>query len=245
MNWRHVVFLLLAALSLRADPALDSARQAQQMLGSSVWSQVLRITNESPDERYPAAVHALVFETADILWLYVAGEGTQSLSQHIGRVEKDKRELDRLLRAIAPGFVHHEIVPADAHVPVSSGSLLNGCFIESLVALRDRIALGEFVAAARLFTYYANVRGKMAGHTVLVYETPGQTFVLDPAVERTPRVVPAKVTQEKDAFVRWLRPDLRIVQTRELAVRAVRSDQLYANENRATERHGHRQTGKL
>lgn len=229
--------LLLVALPLRADPAIEAVQQAQRLLGPSVWSQAIRITNASPDARYGGTVHALVFETAEILWLYVAGEGTQSLSLHVGRTEEEKRDLAPLLRAIAPGFVRHEMLPPDPESGSNGAPLPNGCFIDAIVALRDRVAFGELIAEARLFTYYANVSGKTAGHTVLLYETPGRLFVIDPSVDRAPRIVPPRLRDQGARLARWLRPDLHIVQTRSLSLEVDRTDGLYADKRSAMEAH--------
>lgn len=66
----------LAMAAARAGSSLDYALEAQARLGSEVWSQVIRIENKMPNDRFSKVVHALVFELADVLWFYNEARGT-------------------------------------------------------------------------------------------------------------------------------------------------------------------------
>jgi hypothetical protein len=148
---------------------------------------VIRIENEARVSRYPSSLHALVFEVAGILWIFIDGEGTQSLSQYAGRLTADKADLGPLLRAIHPGFARWSVVPDDRPSPkVHPRELRNGCFIESLAELRARRERGEVVMNARLLSYYYFSSAGRAGHTVLVFATDRGLEVVDP---RAPRPV--------------------------------------------------------
>lgn len=73
--------MVLAVVVLRADsPA--SALAARAQLGEGIWSRTVRIENRSDDGRYPARLHALVFEFDGRLWFYTDMDGTQSFSLH-------------------------------------------------------------------------------------------------------------------------------------------------------------------
>jgi hypothetical protein len=178
--------LLLATAALRGDDSLAHAQTAQERLGASAWSRVLRIENAAPSERYARVVHALVFEFEGLLWFYAASEGTQSLSLHRGRLSEEKADLGPLLREIHAGFRRwREIVdePA-AHAPAARaaaaprGALPNGCFIESVAAART---LGGAVERPQLLTYYVPTAAGMRGHTVLTFGAGDRVGVIDSA----------------------------------------------------------------
>lgn len=183
-----LLFALLAA-TLPAQPSLDYARWAQARLGPDIWSRVITVENDARRSPYPKVVHALVFELAGILWFYTATDGTQSFSLHRDNLAAEKADFGPLLRDIEPGFARWtETAPAPAGgAPVDDGSpLRNGCFIESVVALRERVARGEGAAEPRLLSYYANTSAGRLGHTVLSYRVGGRVEILDPAQrERT------------------------------------------------------------
>ncbi|MCX6952754.1 MAG: hypothetical protein NTV51_11400 [Verrucomicrobia bacterium] len=116
-------FLALAALFLSVtlfaaagDKSLEQARRAQALLGPEVWSQVIRVENDTRTER-----------------------------------------------------------------SVAGGELRNGCFIESVVALRDRLLRGGEALRPQLLSYYINTRNGQQGHTVLAYEAAGRVEVIDSA----------------------------------------------------------------
>jgi hypothetical protein len=162
-----------------ADQSLARAYQAQALLGPEVWSRVIRVENEAPSKRYPAIFHALVFELADILWFYTASEGTQSFSTHRGRITQEKEEFDPLLRAVDPGLVRWTAVTNVAELVPSSSALPNGCFIESVLALRARLLRGGEAVRPQLLSYYVETQAGLHGHTVLAYETGGRVEVVD------------------------------------------------------------------
>ena len=177
------LFLWLAAACAGGDDSLVYARRAQALLGSGVWSQVLRIENHSGVSPYPRTVHALVFELAGILWFYTDLDGTQSFSLHRGRLAEEKANFEPLLRDIDPGFQRWTEVAADLKATQAhavGAELRNGCFIESYVALRRLVARGEAVTAPRLLSYYPKHSRHGVGHTVLAYANAGQVVVIDP-----------------------------------------------------------------
>jgi hypothetical protein len=183
-----VGWFVSAVFAHGADLSLASARQAQAKLGPEIWSQVIRIENQARLSRYPSSLHALVFEVAGILWIYTEGEGTQSFSLHLGRLAEEKADFGPLLRDLDPGFARWSVVPEDAPAPVARrGALRNGCFIESLAALRTRRERGELVPHARLLSYYFLPGSGHRGHTVLAYDTDQGVEIVDPLAATTER----------------------------------------------------------
>lgn len=208
------------AFARGADLSFADARQAQAKLGPEIWSEVIRIENGARLSRYPSSLHALVFEVAGILWIYTDGEGTQSLSRYVGRVAEEKADLGPLLRAIEPGFARWTVVPDSVPAPAPRrGDLRNGCFIESLAALRERRERGEVIANARLLSYYFYPDVGRPGHTVLAYGTGHGVEVVDPLAAIRAREFPpvladdplslAQALAGRDvARARWLPLDL-------------------------------------
>jgi hypothetical protein len=182
---RLLILLLLAATLGRAASSLEHARHAQALLGSDVWSQVIRIENESRGDRYPRTVHALVFELAGILWFYTDADGTQSFSLRQDRLAEEKADFAPLLRDIEPGFVRWSVVAGPAlKTPARGADLPHGCFIKSVAQLRARLATNAPARNARLLSYYIETRRGTRGHTVLAYETGDAVEVFDPAQPR-------------------------------------------------------------
>lgn len=175
-----LIFALLYA-ALRADGTLAAARHAQALLGPDTWSRLIAIENTSAESRYPRALHALVFELAGILWVYTAIDGTQSFSLHVGRLEEEKADFGPLLREIDPGFRRWREVSGKPLAAKRDVALPNGCFVESIVALRERLASGERVRNPRLLSYFVPTPNGAVGHTVLVYEGAKRIAVLDSA----------------------------------------------------------------
>lgn len=182
---RTPILFLILTLGLFASPDLDHVRQARELLGSDTWSRVLRIDNRQRHAVYPKITYALVFEFNRILWLYTPYDGTQSLSLHRGRLDREKSDLAPLLAAIAPGFTGHEVVDgpadvssADAMSLAAGKKLPNGCFVESIAALRQRLGR-EWVKQAALLCYYFGPNGSV-GHTVLTYQDEDGLWVWDP-----------------------------------------------------------------
>lgn len=174
-----VVCLAFAPLA-RAD--LDSALQAQHMLGRDTWSRVLKIHNQERRGLYPAVVYATVFEFNGILWFYTDADGTQSLSLYKNRLEQDKADLAPLLLAISPGFRSFVELPDRAEAPRERyAKLRNGCFVESVHALRRLQAKGKGVTDAKLLLFYVATEGRgVVGHTGLVFTTAEGDFYWDP-----------------------------------------------------------------
>lgn len=178
---RFFLPLLLLSPPLPAETSLENAQYAQALLGPQTWSRVITVRNETWSARYPRTVHALVFEVAGILWFYTDTEGTQSFSLHVGELEREKNEFGPLLREIEPGFVQWTVVPAPLR-PIASHthSLPNGCFIDSILALRERVRRGGKVEEPRLLSYYLTTPAGRKGHTVLTYQTDNAVEVFDP-----------------------------------------------------------------
>lgn len=202
-----VVCLLVGAANGRgADSSLAAARRARAELGPEVWSEVIRIENAAHGSAYPRMFHALVFELADILWFYTSCDGTQSLSLRRGQVAEDKTNLTPLLHAIERGFARWTIVPDEfsPRPPEWRGELPNGCFIESVAALRTRRERGETVADAQLLSYYIDTGDGPHGHTVLTYAQGRAIEVIDPAEPGPARQFPPAVADDALKLARAL-----------------------------------------
>jgi len=74
--------------------------------------------------------------------------------------------------------------------------LPNGCFIESVAALRDRLARGSETMRPQLLTYYLNTPLGLAGHTVLTFQTRAGIEVIDPEVSAAPRQYPRSLADD-------------------------------------------------
>ena len=190
------LFLLAAAVA-RAD-SLASAQLARTLLGPGVWSRVLRIENGRPDPCHPRQFHGLVFAIEDRLWLYCDTEGTQSLSLYAGRLERDKADLNPLLRAILPGLAHFEEAagagPGLPQLHAATGAdLPYGCFIECVARWRE-LQAGPFPPEeGGLLAYYVDPGGRLRGHTVLVYQQGGRRYFHDPSDRQSERRLPSGV----------------------------------------------------
>ncbi len=192
------VTLSLFTVSVRAERSmLTHAREAQALLGPTVWSQVVHIDNAATRSAYPKQVDALVFELAGILWIYTDTDGTQSLSLRRGHLEEEKADLGPLLRDIDPGFTRWHALP-DQDV-TETGPLPNGCFIESIAALRHRLALGSETLEPQLLSFYGE-RG--AGHTVLMFSTAKGIGIVDPLEPKKTQLYPAELGRDLKSLAR-------------------------------------------
>ncbi len=179
-NAAHLLSIATLATGLRSDPSLDIVRRAQFLVQSHTWSEVVRIENTGPSSRYPRTVDALVFQLDSVLWFYTPTDGTQSLSLFRGRAESDKHNLGPLLAAIDGGFTAWEVLPQAAEPPPGRTRLPNGCFIESMAILFDRLAHGARIENPKLLSYYVALPGGIRGHTVLQFNSAGRVQVIDP-----------------------------------------------------------------
>jgi len=166
------------------------------MLGAGIWSRVIRIENVSAGSRYPATVYALVFELSGILWFYTDIDGTQSLSTHVGTTAGDKDNLGALLPLIDPGFGRWEFVESRAVLGAKQGRIPNGCFIESVALLRERMESGLAASEPRLLSYYVNLPDGVHGHTILQFRAGANLVLLDP--DRPARLVRIKPRRADD-----------------------------------------------
>ncbi len=176
MRWAIAATVSITLAFGKQTETLESARAAAEQLGVETWSRVVAIRSA----RSKKLIYALVFEFAGLLWFYDPREGTQSFSRHIGRLEKEKGDFAPLMAGIDPAFVSWEVLPTDAHEARRDGgrALLNGCFIESVLAARTLAERGWVVRRSSLLMYYSPVR--KAGHCVLVYQTNTGVFAIDP-----------------------------------------------------------------
>lgn len=201
MKTRFLFALALAlclAASTRADESLLRTRQAQDLLGADVWSQVIRLEQTGRGSVYPNRTHALVFELGGILWFYHPANGTQSFSLHRDRLAAEKADFGPLLRDIdagISGWVH--VARGGAKVPaVEPGKLPNGCFIESVVALRHHVAGGTAVEEAKLLSYFIPAAGSLGGHTVLIFKSGGELKLVDSAHPGRVFTFPARLARD-------------------------------------------------
>ena len=217
MRLLYVILLILgieasarnAAASFR--DSLSDARAAREMLGPSTWARIVKIDNSHPRGEwryavYPKTVYALIFEVSGILWLYTDAEGTESLSQTLGTVERDEANPGPLLRAIEPGIGAWEWVSETQGAPaVGKGHPPNACMEESIQALNRRIALGGEAGYPQLLFYYVSIPGGLRGHTVLLFRTARGLSAIDPQVSPEPVSVPAGLEQNPRSISKYLR----------------------------------------
>jgi hypothetical protein len=228
---RLLLLLILLVAVARGQTSLESAFHAQALLGPEVWSRVITVRNDARKSSYPKTVHALVFELIGILWFYTDRDGTQSFSRYRGQVESDKNEFGELLRDIDPGFVRWSYaapVPAVAHG--KGKPLLNGCFIESVVAWRERLQRGLVTGEPRLLSYYRMTPQGRKGHTVLAYESGDSLEIFDPGRPWTPFVFARSAGENPLALARALDgPEMEkarylpLLMTEDIASRALSS----------------------
>ena len=183
-----LILLVSLLCAVRLQAALDDIRHAQSLLGSETWSRLIKVENRTPSLTYPRNTYALVFEFNGILWFYAPGNGTQSLSLYSGRAGRDKEDLLPLLREIEPGFVRFREIQDQPYLPEPTRVLPNGCFLESMAAARVRVARGDRIEEAAILLYYARWGGRVHGHAVFAYKTPGGVFVDDSVRTRSARI---------------------------------------------------------
>ena len=179
-NVSHLLSVAALATGLGVDGSLESVRRAQGLLEPRVWTEVIRIENSAASSRYPRVVNAMIFQLDSVLWFYTPTDGTQSLSLYRGRAEADKRDLGPLLAAIDAGFTQWEVLPQAGGPPHAEARLPNGCFIESMAILFQKLAYGSRIENPRLLSYYVALPAGIRGHTVLQYTLGGKVQVIDP-----------------------------------------------------------------
>ena len=202
-----LALLVFAGAVFGADDSLADAHRAQALLGPDLWSRVIRIENDARNSRYSRVVHALVFELDGVLWFYTDADGTQSFSRLRGRLDEDKAGFGPLLRDIEPGFARWSEIPAQLPPVAATGKLRNGCFVESVAALRERLARGGSAVHPQLLAYYVNTSGGTLGHTVLVSETGDRIEVFDPERRGEARFFPPRLLTDPLALARTLAGD--------------------------------------
>ncbi len=223
---RFLALFVFAIAALHADDSLAHARRAQLLLGGDTWSRLLRIENRAAASAYPPVVHALVFELAGLLWFYTDRDGTQSFSLHRDRLAEEKADFAPLLREIEPGFVAwREVSRAAAEAALAGAAaeaLPNGCFIESVAALRRRVLFGTATRNPRLLSYYVETAQARQGHTVLAYDTREGVEIVDAARPERVFVFARELRGDALALARALDgPD--VVKARTLALSGVRA----------------------
>ena len=178
---RALLFTLLAACMAAVAPAFDAAgevRLARERLGARTWSREVVLELGEATAVYPREVAALVFEYQGILWLYTPYDGTRSLAMLLAEARPDRVNLAGIIRPQLSTLVAVRGLPDDTR-PVAVGHLRQGCFIESLAALRREIASGAGIRRAALLCYFTLGDGMKGAHTVAFFETATQRFVID------------------------------------------------------------------
>jgi hypothetical protein len=186
-NAAHLLSVAAFATGLGSDTSLEIVQRAQFLIQSRTWSEVVQIDNTSVSSRYPRTVNALVFQLDSVLWFYTPMDGTQSLSLFRGRAESDKHNLGTLLAAIDGGFTSWEVMPREGEPPTGRTRLPNGCFIESMAILFDKLAKGARIENPKLLSYYVALPGGMRGHTVLQFTSAGRIQIIDPDRPSSPK----------------------------------------------------------
>jgi hypothetical protein len=183
----HLLSAAALATSLGSDTSLEIVQRAQFLIQSHTWSEVVRIENTGVGSSYPKTVNALLFQLDSVLWFYTPTDGTQSLSLVCGRAESDKRNLGPLLAAIDVGFTAWKVMPQAGEPPPGRKRLPNGCFIESMAILFDRLAHGARIENPKLLSYYVAYPSGIRGHTLLQFTSAGRVQVIDPDWPSSPR----------------------------------------------------------
>lgn len=196
-NAAHLLSVAAFATGLGSDSSLELVQRAQFLIQSHTWSEVVRIENTGASNRYPRTVNALVFQLDSVLWFYTPTNGTESLSLFRGRAESDKHNLGPLLAAIDGGFTAWEVMPREGEPPTGRTRLPNGCFIESMAILFDRLAHGARIENPKLLSYYVALPSGIRGHTVLQFTTAGRVQVIDPDWPSSPKRI--RYADEGDA----------------------------------------------
>jgi hypothetical protein len=198
---RLLFLLLIGTAVLRAQSSLENARRAQLMLGDGMWSQILRVENETRFGRYAPTVHALVFELQGLLWFYTDADGTQSFSLHHNDLEAEKADFGPLLSDIERGFTRWKVLgEAELARVKPSTHLANGCFIECVAIWRER--RGEESEEPRLLSFYVNLATRRVGHTVLTFREGDTVKLIDPTRPEKVVSVPGKIADDPLALAR-------------------------------------------
>ncbi|MDB6094650.1 MAG: hypothetical protein JWM32_2212 [Verrucomicrobia bacterium] len=213
--FRLVLWAFLPMSGINARTPLEWAHQAQGMLGPGAWSRIVRIENSAPKSSHARTVDALVFEEGGLLWFYTSNEGTQSLSLYRDRLTEEKADLSPLLREIDAGFTTFSFMPDETQAGLLKPKPLpNGCFIECVAALRNRVLRGERIERPRLLSCYAQTDEGLRGHTVLTYATTQGFYLLDPTVSSRPHAVPGSLASFPEALAKIALPGAGITKAR-------------------------------
>jgi hypothetical protein len=194
-SWFRALGFLLVMSSIHAGTR-ETAFQARGMLGTGIWSRVVRLENDKagPGSRYPAEFHGLVVAFEGMLWLYTEFDGTQTLSLYSGRLEQDQADIGPLLRAIEPGLGRYEDVTEQAPEQVSQTAPPYACFLASVARWQQLRREPVPPTRARLLAYYP--RGERQGHMVLEYWRDGRRYVFDPDRPGDEREMPARLAED-------------------------------------------------
>jgi hypothetical protein len=179
-NVSHLLTAATLVTGLGVDRSLDAVRQAQRLLEAHTWSEAVLIENTAARSRYPHVVPALIFQLDNVLWFYTPTDGTQSLSVYRNHAEADKLDLGPLFLAIDAGFGRWEILSRAYDLHPNQARLPNGCFIESMAILFEKMANGARIQNPKLLSYYVALPSGIRGHTVLQYTSGGRVQIIDP-----------------------------------------------------------------
>lgn len=216
---RKLLCALLAlsfSSTLFAGSAFDAVCRARSLLAPGAWSRVVSVGLSSATAMTAQRVYGLVFEFNSILWLYRPDRGTESISRSKGDTENEVRDLAGLLREVFPRMNECRYVEAvdEGNAKASAGEVPNACFLKSVNALGRLGERGACGKVALLCYYYKD--GNAGGHTVLYFETPEGSYVLDPTISAEPTRVEGG--DDPLAVARDFQPGIAIATARFLPV---------------------------
>jgi hypothetical protein len=175
---RAILLFLLPCVAIAGSR--ESAFRAQELAGTGVWSQVIRITNAEPREtaRLPEEFHGLVVVFADIVWLYTEFDGTQNLSLRRGQTAADLAHLGELLREADPHWVAFEVETERPPPGGGHATPPNSCFLACVAQWQQLQRAKRPPKEARLIACFAP--GRVTGHMLLEFRKGWRRYVYDP-----------------------------------------------------------------
>ena len=218
-----VRILLLALLTACAGPmasafdAVGQVRLARERVGAKTWSREVLLELREATDVFPREVAALVFEYQGILWLYTPYDGTRSLALLLAGARPERVNLAGIIRPQISTVLAVRTL-ADEGRPEPGGHLRQGCFIDSLAALRREISTGAGIRRAALLCYYTLGDGMKGAHTVAFVETATERFVIDASRSATPIEVAEGRTRSAQSLAAAVAPWGEVTSARWLPV---------------------------
>jgi hypothetical protein len=187
MRWLFTL-LFLGCVCSRAAGTLQDALLARQLLADFTRALVVRL-DLTPEANGPTrSLYSLAFAFDGVFWIYVPESGSFALGAIAPGVQPDLDLLNERLRVVEPRIEAAAIDRRD-HVPSSSRTLGNGCFVGCLANLLALLERGESIRAAGIVFLshppdpaHPDVSPLLAnqGHALLVYHVDRYWFALDP-----------------------------------------------------------------